>query len=78
MTRSCCVPCGLRFSRATVTETNACPFCLRPLDTVPPVATLGLKLVAVEALAVDEAAVEQAALRLAAATPPDLPRATVR
>jgi len=41
-------------------------------------ATLGLKLVAVEALTVDEAAVEQAALRLEAASPPDLPRATVR
>jgi hypothetical protein len=78
MTRSCCVPCGLRFSRATAAETNACPFCLRPLDSVPPEATLGLKLVAVEALAVDEAAVEQAALLLEAATPPDRPRATVR
>jgi hypothetical protein len=49
-----------------------------PLDSVPPEATLGLKLVAVEALTVDEAAVEEAALLLEAATSPDLPRATVR
>ena len=69
MTRRCCLPCGLRFSRATAAELTNCPFCARPLELVSSEAALGLKLVAMDALDADEAAVAAVALTIALPVP---------
>jgi hypothetical protein len=73
MTRSCCPPCRLRFSRATAASLTACPFCAGPIQQLPASAAVGLKLVAVDPLLDDEPAIAQAVALSLSATPPVAP-----
>jgi hypothetical protein len=69
MTRSCCARCHLRFSRRTTEHLVACPFCAEPLDVLPAAATLGFKLIAMDALLAGDDPVEQQAIALSVALP---------
>lgn len=71
MTRSCCPPCRLRFSRATATHLRSCPFCAGPVHLLPASEIVGFSLVAIDPLLDDELPIaESVALPLPSAMPP--------